>query len=77
FRDHLTGLYNRRYFYQYAEKLLKNKNQKNSLVLLDIDFFKAINDEFGHDGGDQALKQVSNLIRTSFSNSTVARIGGE
>ena len=77
FRDHLTGLYNRRYFYQYAEKLLKNKNQKNSLVLLDIDFFKAINDEFGHDGGDQALKQVSNLISTSFSNSTVARIGGE
>ena len=76
-RDHLTGLHNRRYFYQYAEKLLKGKNQKNTLALLDIDFFKNINDTFGHEGGDQALKQVGSLIRSTFSNFTVARVGGE
>jgi len=77
YRDHLTGLYNRRYFYQYAEKLLKNKNQKNTLALLDIDFFKNINDTLGHEGGDQALKQVGSLIRSMFSKFTVARVGGE
>ncbi|GAB0110248.1 diguanylate cyclase domain-containing protein [Pseudoalteromonas distincta] len=77
FRDHLTGLYNRRYFYQYAEKLLKNKNKENTLALVDIDFFKNINDTFGHEGGDQALKQVGSLIRSTFSNFTVSRVGGE
>ena len=77
FRDHLTGLYNRRYFYQYAEKLLKNQNQNNTLALLDVDFFKNINDTFGHEGGDQALKQVGSLIRSTFANFTVARVGGE
>ncbi|MEL0634362.1 diguanylate cyclase [Pseudoalteromonas carrageenovora] len=76
-RDHLTGLHNRRYFYQYAEKLLKNKNQNNTLALLDIDFFKNINDTFGHEGGDQALKQVGALIRSTFAKFTVARVGGE
>ncbi len=77
FRDHLTGLYNRRYFYQYAEKLLKNQNQNNTLALLDVDFFKNINDTFGHEGGDQALKQVGSLIRSTFAKFTVARVGGE
>ena len=60
-----------------AEKLLKSKNQKNTLALLDIDFFKNINDTLGHEGGDQALKQVGSLIRTTFSKFTVARVGGE
>jgi diguanylate cyclase (GGDEF)-like protein len=77
FRDDLTGLYNRRYFYQYAEKLLKNRNQNNTLALLDVDLFKNINDKFGHEGGDQALKQVGSLIRSTFSNFIVARVGGE
>ena len=54
YRDYLTGMYNRRYFYQYAEQLLK-KQQQNTLALLDIDFFKNINDTLGHEAGDQAL----------------------
>ena len=77
FRDDLTGLYNRRYFYQYAEKLLKKKNQQNSLALLDVDFFKKINDTYGHEGGDQALKQIGELIRSTFTKFMVARVGGE
>ena len=77
FRDDLTNLYNRRYFYQFAEKLLKETSRNNSLALLDIDFFKAINDKFGHEAGDQALKQVASLLRSSFKDFTVARVGGE
>ncbi|MCK8132563.1 response regulator [Pseudoalteromonas sp. 2CM28B] len=76
YRDYLTGMYNRRYFYQYAEQLLK-KQQQNTLALLDIDFFKNINDTLGHEAGDQALKQVATLIKTTFSKFTVARVGGE
>lgn len=77
YRDDLTNLYNRRYFYQFAESLLKETARKNSLALLDIDFFKAINDKFGHEAGDQALKQVASLLRSSFKGFTVARVGGE
>ncbi|WP_257324043.1 GGDEF domain-containing response regulator [Pseudoalteromonas rhizosphaerae] len=77
FRDDLTNLYNRRYFYQFAEQLLKETSSNNSLALLDIDFFKAINDKFGHEAGDQALKQVASLLRSSFKDFTVARVGGE
>lgn len=76
YRDYLTGMYNRRYFYQYAEQLLK-KQQQNTLALLDIDFFKNINDTLGHEAGDQALKQVAAIIKTTFSKFTVARVGGE
>jgi len=76
YRDYLTGMYNRRYFYQYAEQLLK-KQQQNTLALLDIDFFKNINDTLGHEAGDQALKQVATLIKTTFSKFTIARVGGE
>lgn len=77
YRDDLTGLYNRRYFYQFAEKLLKETSRKNCLALLDIDFFKVINDKFGHEAGDQALKQISSLLRSSFKDFTVSRVGGE
>ncbi len=77
YRDDLTGLYNRRYFYQFAEKLLKETARKNCLALLDIDFFKMINDKFGHEAGDQALKQVASLLRSSFKDFTVSRVGGE
>lgn len=59
YRDYLTGLYNRRYFYQQSERLLKVKPKQYVLALLDIDHFKRINDQFGHLGGDEILKQVS------------------
>ena len=47
------------------------------LALLDIDFFKNINDQFGHEAGDQALKQVTSFLKTKFDDFTIARIGGE
>lgn len=77
FRDDLTNLYNRRYFYQFAEKLLKDSSSNNCLALIDIDFFKLINDKLGHEAGDQALKQVASLLNSAFKEFTIARVGGE
>lgn len=77
YRDYLTGLYNRRYFYQQTERLLKVKPNQCVLALLDIDHFKRINDQFGHLGGDEILKQVSDLLKSAFGRYVLARIGGE
>lgn len=77
YRDYLTGLYNRRYFYQQTERLLKVKPKQYVLALLDIDHFKRINDQFGHLGGDEILKQVSDLLKSSFGRYVLSRIGGE
>lgn len=79
--DSLTGLFNRRYLMVHLEKLLnKNRESKKSLcaLMLDIDYFKKINDTFGHQVGDDVLKifaeRVSQRLR-SFD--LVARLGGE
>ena len=79
--DTLTGLYNRRYF----EERLGVEAQKSfysgtplSLVMVDIDHFKKINDTFGHTEGDQVLCKISSLLKTSVrKKDTVARYGGE
>jgi len=81
-RDPLTGLYNRRH----AMAVLDNetaraghgKDYKVSLVILDIDFFKKINDEHGHLAGDSVLQQIGRIVCERMrSTDTVARIGGE
>ena len=79
--DTLTGLHNRRYF----EERLEVEAQKCfcsstplSLVMVDIDFFKKVNDTFGHTEGDQVLCKVSSLLKTSVrKKDIVARYGGE
>lgn len=80
-RDPLTGLYNRRYFFEALEKEVKRAERYGShasLVIFDVDDFKQINDTLGHAAGDEALraiaKIVSDLIRDVDS---FARIGGE
>lgn len=79
--DYLTGLRNRRYLFERGETMLEEcRNEGGFLVaaMLDIDFFKKINDTFGHDGGDEALKAVSNYLRHYFNEIGVAaRFGGE
>ncbi len=73
--DELTGLKNRRYFFDYGYSL---KNKQLSLLMLDVDYFKQINDTYGHQGGDLALVTVANtLVRYQDKNTTVARVGGE
>ncbi|MBZ4683266.1 MAG: hypothetical protein PWP46_146 [Fusobacteriaceae bacterium] len=73
--DSLTNLYNRRFFFDYIEK----RNSKNySIILADIDYFKKINDTYGHQTGDEILKIISKEFQTHFrDNDIICRYGGE
>lgn len=79
--DTLTGLYNRQKFHDiFSKELRRDKRYKNSLALIifDIDFFKKINDEFGHQVGDEVLKDISQLVLTTIrEHDTLVRWGGE
>lgn len=80
--DQLTGLYNRRYFNQRSQEAFsrfKRNGQRYGLIVLDIDFFKQINDHFGHDAGDEVLRIIGELLtRNVRADIEVAtRIGGE
>lgn len=79
--DELTGLSNRRCFENTFEKeFLRAQRYKNNLtlVMFDIDFFKHVNDNYGHQCGDYILKQVSNAALQTFRKTdTVFRFGGE
>ena len=79
--DELTGLFNRRGFLTLAEQQRKvaNRSKKGmSLLYLDLDGMKAINDELGHDAGDQALTDTAAILKDSFRESDIiARMGGD
>ncbi len=79
--DSLTGLYNRRHFDATTEAeiaLSLRHGEHNSLLLIDIDFFKKINDTYGHDAGDAVLKEVAIVLREHTRKSdALCRIGGE
>ncbi|MCK0197722.1 sensor domain-containing diguanylate cyclase [Ancylobacter sp. 6x-1] len=77
--DPLTGLWNRRRFEQEAVSEVARRGRSGlSLVLIDIDNFKVINDTHGHPVGDEVLREVSRRLETSLrSNDLLARIGGE
>ncbi len=75
--DFLTGLYNRRYFFDHIDDFLHNNNQY-AIAMLDIDHFKNINDTFGHDAGDTVLKHLATILKNNTKGSDiVARFGGE
>lgn len=76
-RDALTGLLNRQSFEQLKESL-RNPSKKLAFLLVDVDVFKSINDNYGHDTGDQALIKVANLLEDNFRKADyVLRIGGD
>jgi diguanylate cyclase (GGDEF)-like protein len=79
--DSLTELANRRYSFIYAEKMLlqATKTQQNfSMIVFDVDLFKKVNDNFGHGGGDIALKELSATANKYVRNHDIlGRIGGE
>lgn len=79
--DDLTGLYNRRGFTELGEQYLKlawRSGRAITLVYLDVDRFKSINDTLGHLVGDKALKRVAEILRATFRRSDiVARLGGD
>lgn len=76
-RDFLTSLHNRRFLFEQAEISLQNDDQLACLAMMDLDLFKQINDNYGHDAGDMVLKQFGQLLKGSFERFLHARIGGE
>lgn len=80
-RDKLTGLYNRKAYDQKTVETLANLNRydvPSSLIFCDIDFFKKINDTFGHRVGDLALKKLAALFKEKLRvNDFISRYGGE
>jgi diguanylate cyclase (GGDEF)-like protein len=82
--DMLTGLYNRRKALEYLESLTAKKKPQGkdylgfSLCICDIDFFKKVNDNYGHDAGDKVLKGIAGIFREEMKEKTfAARWGGE
>lgn len=80
-KDHLTGLYNRRYLFNIGNEIYndcKTNNKVFAIAILDIDNFKRINDTYGHDIGDIALKEVAVILNKNISsNGLISRLGGE
>lgn len=79
--DHLTQLPNRRFLFEQGQKLVNDANKDNkfiSIIVADVDYFKTINDQYGHDVGDKVLQQLAliggDVMR---SRDIFARLGGE
>ncbi len=81
YKDQLTGLYNRRYLDEVLYKEIERTKRYNhdlSFIMIDIDHFKRVNDEYGHQKGDEVLSNVSRIITESTRiNDSVFRYGGE
>jgi diguanylate cyclase (GGDEF)-like protein len=78
--DFLTKLPNRRNFFSLGNKIIYEAIQQKThttVGVVDIDFFKQINDTYGHDCGDEALKFVADIFKSTFKDSMIARLGGE
>lgn len=79
-QDPLTGIYNRRYFFQAVSTLAESRaeDRVNSVILCDIDKFKQFNDQFGHDVGDKILVKFATMLRDNVGEvGIVSRYGGE
>jgi len=79
--DSLTGLFNRRYLSVHLQRVLKRITETRkpvSAIMFDIDYFKKVNDSYGHDVGDEVLKEIAARVSRNLRNfDMVARYGGE
>lgn len=76
--DHLTGLFNRRYYEQQIKILDKKENLPLSVIMFDVNGLKLVNDSFGHDLGDVLLNKAAETIKKACrDNDIIARIGGD
>lgn len=76
--DELTKIYNRKFFISYCGNMDKEKFSEYAMFLFDIDFFKKINDNFGHNNGDYVLKEISSIAKKLLvGKGIVARWGGD
>jgi len=80
-RDAMTGLHNRRFLEEYTETLMagtQRRKSQMSILMLDLDYFKMVNDTHGHDAGDTVLKALAKVLMQSVRTSDmVIRYGGE
>jgi len=80
-KDYLTGLFNRKYIFETGEKLFENARRKNfslTAAMFDLDYFKNVNDSYGHYVGDQVLKHISDILSSHLREADIiARMGGE
>lgn len=76
--DPLTKLFNRRAFEKYIDKHMLNKDIENAYIIVDVDDFKSVNDNYGHANGDIILKKISEMLSKTFNEKDfIARIGGD
>jgi len=80
-RDGMTGLYNRRFLEEFIDKVMNQAQRANetySVLMVDVDFFKMVNDTYGHDIGDKVIVAIGKLLNESIRNADLAiRYGGE
>jgi diguanylate cyclase (GGDEF)-like protein len=80
-KDYMTGLFNRRYFFEAGQSLFENAKRKHltlTCAMVDIDFFKKVNDTYGHDTGDEVIKKIAAILQSRMRKTDiVARFGGE
>jgi len=80
-RDPMTGLNNRRFLEEYVDTLLASAQRRQAhlaILMLDLDYFKMVNDTYGHDAGDAVLKALAKVLRQSVrASDLVIRYGGE
>jgi len=78
YHDHMTGLYNRRFFEEELKKIDIEDNLPLSIIMCDINGLKLVNDSFGHDAGDELLKSAAKIIkRACRKKDIIARLGGD
>ncbi len=78
FHDHLTGLYNRRFFEAEMERLDTQKNLPFTIIMGDVNGLKLINDSFGHSVGDELLNKTAKALKENFrADDIIARVGGD
>jgi diguanylate cyclase (GGDEF)-like protein len=75
--DYLTGIPNRRHFFNQVSEVMRRDDTDMALALLDLDHFKNINDTYGHDYGDLVLKETAKMMKKHFNGDFISRFGGE
>ncbi len=78
--DELSGLYNKRYLSRHMEKLFEEAMEKGlslGVLFLDIDYYKQLNDRYGHQKGDECIMAIADAIRTCMPEDFAARYGGD
>jgi len=80
-RDGMTGLYNRRFLEEFIDQVMQQATRKDetySILMLDVDFFKMVNDTYGHDVGDKVIVEIGKVLKENIREADLAiRYGGE